>query len=897
MDLLDVLRAKSEDKDTGILLNEDKDNTGILLKNHLYLTVERAIQLKRFITNNRSVLSYDRLDDKFFRSLYIACLLHDLGKINLDFQKKLYRKEDESSIRTIRDFFKGYANIHVDDHEVISILYSLVFLSNDEWDKKIRTAILLHHYNDFYANKEISARYLFDEYPDLSEYLKFMLCKKEEIKRLLESLLNYIKERLEREGGDLTNEISEISQLFQELAGNMEKGYDQIDKLYEAYKANRGLSEILKFYRISDEDSNHDIYDFFVFLGALRRCDYAASANINIEEYSIQLSRVYSELNKRISKKIGSGSGKIWQEELIDKIDMAKSNIVLIAPTGSGKTEFALLWASKKGKKLIYTLPLRVALNDLYWRFTNNVNNGNGYFDSNHLNILHSTSFIEYIKVREDGKEGRYGMADVGIKYNTAKLFSTPILLTTPDQVFLTSLKYYSFDKLINVYPLSTIIIDEVQAYKPEMVAIILKTIEIIQRLQGDIIIITATFPPYLEEFIKDKFDIIDVSEYVDIKGKVKNYNQKRHLISLIQYSLFNQNNPEITHEGLECIKEQLNKNKDKNILIIVNNVKKAIRLYEELKKINNEDVYLLHSRLLEKEKSSRISSIKVKKEKSKRIVLVATQIVEASVDIDFDLLITEISPIDSQIQRWGRIYRNRNANYTSPEPNILIFTKYDKGTTAIYDEDVIKQTKCVLTSKEGKTFSYEDEISIIKEVYNTIYNGSKTLKDIYIEKIKEHLEYLKYFTAEKKSHAQRLFREIAGLQIIVPAIMSKSENKIESKFGELIEDENNNLSWNEIINKIREETGSDNVDEWYLKHILYEYSTNLPFFLLKKLPRKGHIFEIKEFKGYYALVIKDTKDRDAIIGEIKEYGLDKALERVEVDTYESEIEVSENII
>lgn len=128
-----------------------------------------------------------------------------------------------------------------------------------------------------------------------------------------------------------------------------------------------------------------------------------------------------------------------------------------------------------------------------------------------------------------------------------------------------------------------------------------------------------------------------------------------------------------------------------------------------------------------------------------------------------------------------------------------------------------------------------------------------------------------------------------------MPAIISKSDNKIESKFGELIEDENNNLPWYEIIDKIRKEIKSDNV--WYLKRILYEYSINLPFFILEKLYRKRSIFEIKEFKGYHTLVIRDTKNRDAIIDEIEEYGLDKALKRVMVDTYENEIDVSENII
>jgi CRISPR-associated endonuclease/helicase Cas3 len=652
-----------------------------------------------------------------------------------------------------------------------------------------------------------------------------------------------------------------------------------------------------------DEDSKVDIYDFFVFLGALRRCDYAASANIDIE-YPIKLSNdVYSSIDKKIKDKIGGiERDSLWQEELINKIGNIKRNIVLIAPTGSGKTEFALLWASKKGKKLIYTLPLRVALNDLYWRFGNDIN---GYFNNNYLNILHSTAFIEYVKAREYGREGRYGMVDVGIKQNTAKLFSTPIILTTPDQVFLTSLKYYTSDKLISIYPLSTIIIDEVQAYKPEMVAIILKTIEIIQRLQGDIIIITATFPPYVEKFIKDKFDIIDVSNYIDIREKVKNYNQRRHCIDLIRCGLFkDEDNLEIDEEGLEEIKKQLEKNRGKNILIIVNNVKKAIRLYERLKEMRNEDTYLLHSRLLEKEKSSRISRIREveKREGRKRIVLVATQIVEASVDIDFDILITEISPIDSQIQRWGRIYRNRDDNYTSSEPNILIFTKYDKGTTAIYDKDVIEQTICVLERKKGEIMAHEDEVAIIKEVYNTKIDDNKTLKDSYIEKINEHLEYLKYFTVEKKSHAQRLFREIAGLQIIVPAIMSKSDDKRVSTFGELIEkrlrdNESDSLSWSEIINKIKEETQLNNLDEWYLKRILYEYSINIPFFLLEKLQRNSSIFRIREFKGYYVLTITNMKYLDEIINEIKEYGIDKMLERVKIDTYKSEIEIAENII
>ena len=115
-----------------------------------------------------------------------------------------------------------------------------------------------------------------------------------------------------------------------------------------------------------------------------------------------------------------------------------------------------------------------------------------------------------------------------------------------------------------------------------------------------------------------------------------------------------------MSEEAIREIIGILNKseNADKNVLIIVNNVNKAIKLYEELEKQRsnvkgNWSLYLLHSRLLESEKRNRIDEMKKKiKNSGKRIVLISTQIVEASVDIDFYILITEASPIDSQIQR-----------------------------------------------------------------------------------------------------------------------------------------------------------------------------------------------------------------------------------------------------
>lgn len=166
-----------------------------------------------------------------------------------------------------------------------------------------------------------------------------------------------------------------------------------------------------------------------------------------------------------------------------------------MAPTGSGKTEMAILWSARNKRKLIYTLPLRVALNDLFTRFRNEED---GYFNTSDVDILHSTAFIEYMDEEMAGKS-----INVDKMMTSARLLSSPVLLTTPDQVFLTSLNYYGSDKVISIYPFSSFIIDEVQTYNEEMAAIIIKTVNMIRELGGKVMIMTATFPHTLKNSLK----------------------------------------------------------------------------------------------------------------------------------------------------------------------------------------------------------------------------------------------------------------------------------------------------------------------------------------------------------------------------------------------------------
>ncbi|MBC7098517.1 CRISPR-associated helicase Cas3' [Candidatus Bipolaricaulota bacterium] len=829
MELIEFLRAKSSDQEN------------YLLKDHLKETVARIIEMHRFFEDNKENFSYN-LSEDLLEKLIVAAIIHDLGKIDYNFQKKVFKAEERESNEWIelKEFFRPLKVIQRSPrHEIFSSIWSTFLMGNDELDKKIRTAILLHHYNEYFVTERDLMEIIYDYEDQVKSYLEFIIENSSVLEDFLIQLLRYIQE-------GLPNDI--LSSAINTLRTQMDFGKAEV--LLEKIKGHDDdISSFAQFYNPRVED-----HDFLVLLGLLRRSDYSASANVPVELYG---PRVFVNVENKIERKIPEK--RLWQKELLDKIDFDDS-IVLVAPTGSGKTELAILWSARNKRKLIYTLPLRVALNDLFTRFRNEED---GYFNTSDVDILHSTAFIEYMDEEMAGKS-----INVDKMMTSARLLSSPVLLTTPDQVFLTSLNYYGSDKVISIYPFSSFIIDEVQTYNEEMAAIIIKTVNMIRELGGKVMIMTATFPPYFEKFFKD-FNFVDVKDYgLDIK----NLDLKRHKIKVIDKPLF----VEIDNE-LEIPEESINKIKriidcDKNLFIVVNNVRKAIELYERLRE-DHSNVYLLHSRILEIEKDRRLSEIKEKVENKERVIVVSTQIIEASVDLDFDVMITEISTIDSQIQRWGRIYRNRSKDYQEDEPNIIIFAgelengnlKIDSGTRRIYDKKVVEKTREVLKEYEGEIFDYKLERNLISEVFERRI-GNLTLKEHYESKIENILKDLEYFSVEKKSQAQLLFRRIAGVKIVIPDLIIQDHDNIRKIFGKCIKE--GVKTWKEIIKKIKEDTGEE-VDIWTLKKLLYEYSINMPIYYEEKSDFWGKT--IGEFKGFYIWGHLSEDD----LNSIKELGLD----------------------
>lgn len=385
---------------------------------------------------------------------------------------------------------------------------------------------------------------------------------------------------------------------------------------------------------------------------------------------------------------------------------------LLTAPTGSGKTEAALLWAARQSSvggelpRLFYTLPYQASMNAMKLRLEDT-------FGEREVGLQHGRSLLALYRMLLDKED--YGPEEAAQQAkwtrNLVKLNYPPVRVFSPYQMLKGMYRLKGYEILLNDYHGAAFIFDEIHAYEVQRLALILKTIEFLaENFEARFFVMSATFPTLIKTWLKDA---LGVSE--EITAKPKLFEEfVRHRVVMLNGEL-------ISDKGLSRIAEDALAGK--SVLVVCNLVKRAQLAYRQLRaRLKDRDipVELLHGRFnvrdrLDKEETIRQATGSTS-EQRQPIVLVATQVVEVSLDIDLDTIYTEPAPLEALIQRFGRVNRRRKQVDLAP---VYIFREPDDGQY-IYNEALVKRTLAVLDREAGQAVD-ESAIGIwLDEIYNS---------------------------------------------------------------------------------------------------------------------------------------------------------------------------------
>lgn len=495
--------------------------------------------------------------------------------------------------------------------------------------------------------------------------------------------------------------------------------------------------------------------------GILNYCDHLASAGV-------------IEIQKGIDIKDRYRFDSLTSIQIQAKNE--DDDILIFGATGSGKTEAGLLWShnidKNKDKKLFYILPFTASINAMYKRLKSEK------FD---IGMLHSKA--QYFLSKELSNDS------IKFEYQMFKYFTKTITVSTMHQVFKAMFNCKFNEMMLSVYKNSIFIIDEIHCFDEKELAILLNTLKYLKdNFNIRICIMSASIPTILLNLIKEELCIDKVLRMsYDENNKIK-----RHKIYYKEKYI---------EDDIENIKECYEDNK--SLIICTNTVKKAQDMYESLKAfVDIDDIILLHSAFNQRDRE------RIEKQIHNKKVLVGTQAIEVSLDIDFDEMFTEISPIDSQIQRWGRVNRKRT-NELVERKRIFIYNNQSK----IYNKDIIKRTKKLLISieniDENKVQEYLDQVYIddFIEYYEYKEICKKIFEDIQVAKWDNRYNEIASFT---------------GTSVLPSCFIDEYEDLIEQR--EYLRA--NSLMVNISENKYRYAVKENAIDE--CNFIYYDYNSEV---------------------------------------------------------------------
>lgn len=686
-----------------------KSDPELSLKDHIDDCLHILEELKSCFT--ASTLFLDQWNLDFWGTVRLSIIFHDLGKGHSQFQRLLRKQSHQWQSQR---------------HE----LFSLPFVESLQVDSDLRRKVILivagHH----------------KSFNDLLKYLdRYKSNQGNPFDFIMDDLL------------DFNDEFEKIDQgAIQSL---LSISYNVKVKNVRPVHPERFIGGYLEKVSSGAAAMDPDYWILTLLLGALKTCDHLGSAQI--KKIEVVEDSHFAFLDRKRKSLIA------FEEDLYEhqiQCGEAIGNVLLTAPTGSGKTECAMLWLRNQLKyfgqgRAFYVLPFTASINAMFERLRDQ-DNGLG---EDKVGMLHGklNDFLyDYFdEFQFDVKAKKEEIRSLTEKFRT---IYTPLKVVTPFQLLKHLFGLRGFEQGLFQYVGGYFIFDEIHAYSPIVFAQIKVLLEILtKKLNAKVLVMTATLPSFLKDELKTLGKLLEINANVHLYRRFD-----RHQITLCKGLL---------SENLGSIIVDIKQGK--RVLVVCNTVKESQDVYRILK-VHAATSVLLHSSFTGEDRSVHERYL-IEGENCKGTsiqLLVGTQAIEVSLDIDFDVLYTEPAPLDALIQRFGRVNRRRNKGICQ----VTVFSENVSSVKFIYRPDLIRKTLSAVAdiiSKDSGLIKEERLQTYIDQVYNKWHSRDyESFLNTY-QFLKSSVNYL-YPMLQSQRTEQDFYKQFDGVKVLPIGLKSR---------------------------------------------------------------------------------------------------------------------------
>jgi CRISPR-associated endonuclease/helicase Cas3 len=641
------------------------------------------------------------------------CFFHDFGKYTSYFQKKL--KNGVNNKHSRHSFISAVATAA----SLMEFVEKHNLESNDSWLKfspLIGYMSVLAHHSDLLS---------IDEFLPEDD---FCTKKSESVGLKIRENYDIALEQIR----DITEKLDIIMKDYDELGIDLPKSLFQNDGLrgvlcsienlfYRSYT--KAPEEIKKQVALMTQLS----YSLLIDSDKKDASGYVIDERQYIPSNIVKLFKTNFLKNEGLSKEIVNVRERLFNtvQGSVERIEINEDSglkLKITAPTGAGKTLAALNAAlilreriyRKYGKqpRIIYALPLVSIIEQTKAVFEEILRQLEEYEKSPERFFIAHYHLTEAMERTSNNKA--QNTPDLDEEYDSQNQFlieswDSEIILTTFWQFFHTLLGYRNklLKKFYKLYG-SIIILDEPQSLPAELWPLVEEFVNMVsQYLRANIIMMSATQPALGKNWVElnkgyeDMFSNLSRTEIQILRNQADDFSKI-----------------------VEFVLEQ---NYDKHsFLFVFNTVMDSVVKYKLIKEMlpNGSDtrLFYLSTNITPLDRMKRFKEIENALSSKKRVVLVSTQVVEAGVDLDFDVVVRELGPLTSIIQIAGRC----NRNYRIDKAKVYVTNLDEIGARKVYGNVHFDATKEIVWDKDVIS---EQEYLALSKLYANIIEERGTKK------------------------------------------------------------------------------------------------------------------------------------------------------------------------